>query len=85
MGAFWASIQQMGYSLVHEPLNVYGTDEHYVLEALNHYDRDGEDRVTIHAVAFTDREDERHVSSIRVYQDLAPVYAAAHQGDSDAK
>lgn len=75
MGGFWTSIQEMGYSLTHEPLNLYGTDDHYVLEALNHYDRDGSPRVTIHAVACTDRNDDGLVTSIRVYQDLAPLYA----------
>lgn len=74
MAGFWASIRDMGWSLTHEPLNIYGTDEHYVLEALNHYDRDGADRVTVRAVAFTDRGPGGTVTSIRVYQDLSPLY-----------
>lgn len=77
MGGFWTSIQDMGYSLLHEPLNIYGDDQHYVLEALNHYDKEGSERITIHAVAFTDRDDEGQVTSIRVYQDLGPIYGGA--------
>ena len=75
LGGFWASIRAMGYSLTHEPLNIYGTDDRYVLEALNHYDRAGSPRVTVRAVAFTDRDEAGLVTSIRVYQDLAPLYA----------
>ena len=76
MGGFWTSIQDMGYSLTQEPLNIYGTDDTYVLEALNHYDSDDGRRITIHAVAFTDRNADGKVTSIRVYQDLAPLYGA---------
>ena len=75
LGGFWASIRDLGYSLTHEPVNIYGDDHHYVLEALNHYDRDSSPRVTIHAVAFTDRDASGLVTSIRLYQDLAPLYA----------
>lgn len=75
LGGFWQSIQDMGYSLTHEPMNIYGDDNHFVLEALNHYDRDTGPRVTIRAVAFTDRDADGKVTSIRVYQDLAPLYA----------
>lgn len=74
MGQFWTSIQAMGYELKHEPLNIYGTDHAYVLEALNHYDTMDGRRITIRAVAFTDRNTEGAVISIRVYQDLAPLY-----------
>lgn len=75
LGGFWSSVQAMGYALLHEPLNVYGTDEHYALEALNHYDSDGRERITVRAVAFTDRNAARRVTSIRIYQDLAALYA----------
>lgn len=74
MGAFWTSIQDMGYSLTHEPLNIYGADDAYVLEALNHYDTSEGRRTTIHAVAFTNRNPDGKVTSIRVYHDLAPLY-----------
>jgi ketosteroid isomerase-like protein len=75
LGGFWASIQSMGYSLPQEPLNIYGTDHAYVLEALNHYDSADRGRVTVRAVAFTDRDADGKVSSIRVYQDLSALYA----------
>ncbi len=77
LGGFWASIRGTGFSLLHEPLNIHGTDDRYVLEALNHYDhRDGR-RVTVRAVAFTDRNAAGEVTSIRVYQDLSPLHAPA--------
>jgi SnoaL-like domain len=75
LGGFWASIRDMGYALRHEPHNIYGTDDHYVLEALNHYDTADGRRVTVRAVAFTDRDTDGKVASIRIYQDLAPLYA----------
>lgn len=77
LGGFWKSIRDMGYSLLHEPLNIYGTDDRYVLEALNHYDTVDGRRVTVRAVAFTDRGADGKVTSIRVYQDLAPLYQPA--------
>ncbi|MEM9655013.1 MAG: nuclear transport factor 2 family protein [Actinomycetota bacterium] len=77
LGGFWASIRDMGYSLVHEPINIYGTDERYVLEALNHYDHADRDRITVRAVAFTDKNPDGAVTSIRIYQDLSPLYAPA--------
>lgn len=80
MRGFWSSIRQMGFSLLHEHLNIYGSDERYVLEALNHYDSADRDRITVRAVAFTDHDKAGRVSSIRVYQDLSPVYAAGQHG-----
>ena len=75
MGGFWQSIRGMGFTLTHEPINIYGDDNAYVLEALNHYDHADRGRITIHAVAFTDRDPDGRVTSIRVYQDLTPLYA----------
>ena len=75
LGGFWASITGMGCTLVHEPLNVYGDDRNLVLEALNHYDRPGGPRVTVRATAWTDRRDDGKVVSVRLYQDLSPLYA----------
>jgi hypothetical protein len=45
----------MGYALLHEPLNIYGDDDHFVLEALNHHDKPGSSRITVRATAWTDR------------------------------
>lgn len=75
LGQFWGSISGMGYALVHEPLNIYGSDDAFVLEALNHYDKPGADRLTVRAAAFTDRGEDGKVSSVRLYQDVSPLFA----------
>lgn len=77
LGGFWESITAMGYVLLHEPLNIYGDDRHWVMEALNHYDRAGGQRVTVRATAWTDRGDDGGVTSVRLYQDLGALYAPA--------
>lgn len=77
LGQFWGSISQMGFTLLHEPLNIYGTDDTFVLEALNHYDKPGSDRITVHAAAFTDRGADGKVTSVRLYQDVSPLFAPA--------
>jgi hypothetical protein len=74
LGGFWGSVTAMGYRLVHEPLNVYGDDRRFVLEALNHYDTGDERRITVRATAWTDRDDDGQVVSVRIYQDLAALY-----------
>lgn len=75
LGGFWGSITAMGYSLLHEPLNIYGADDHLVLEALNHYTtRDGR-RITVRATAWTDRNLDGQVTSVRLYQDVSPLCA----------
>ncbi len=74
---FWGSITGMGYVLLHEPLNIYGDDQHFVLEALNHYDKPGSPRVTVRATAWTDRDDDGKVTAVRLYQDLSPLYSGA--------
>lgn len=75
LGQFWGSITGMGYTLLHEPLNIYGTDENFVMEALNHYDRAGSPRITIRATAWTDRGGDGDVTAVRLYQDLSPLYS----------
>jgi ketosteroid isomerase-like protein len=74
LGGFWGSVTAMGYRLVHEPLNVYGDDRRFVLEALNHYDTGDGRRITVRATAWTDRDDDGQVVSVRIYQDLAALY-----------
>lgn len=73
---FWGSISAMGYALRHEPLNIYGDDRRFVMEALNHYTK-GADRVTVRATAWTDRGDDGRVTSVRLYQDLSPLVGQA--------
>jgi hypothetical protein len=78
LGAFWGSVTGMGYRLVHEPLNIYGDDNLFVLEALNHYlrDADGADGrpITVRATAWTDRNRDGQVQSVRRHQDMSPLY-----------
>ena len=78
LGAFWGSVTGMGYRLVHEPLNIYGDDNLFVLEALNHYLRaaDGADGrpITVRATAWTDRNRDGQVQSVRRHQDMSPLY-----------
>jgi len=76
LGEFWGSVTAMGYRLVHEPLNIYGEDRRFVLEALNHYDAGDGRRVTVRATAWTDRDDDGKVVSVRLYQDLSPLFGA---------
>lgn len=77
LGQFWGSVTAMGYSLLHEPLNIYGDDRHWVMEALNHYDAADGTRITVRATAWTDRGPDGAVTSVRLYHDLSPLYAPA--------
>ena len=77
LGGFWGSITGMGFTLVHEPLNIYGDDRHLVREAFNHYDRGGSPRVTVRATAWTDRGGDGKVTAVRLYQALSPLYAGS--------
>ncbi len=71
LGGYWQGFA----SLEHELLNIYGTDQAFVLEALNHYVRHDGKPVTTRAVAFTDRNEDGLVTSVRVYADVSPVFA----------
>lgn len=77
LAQFWGSITGMGYSLSHEPPNIYGDDNRFVLEALNHYEAADGRRVTVRAAAFTDRGADGKVTSVRLYQDMSALFAAA--------
>lgn len=65
-------------TLEHEPLNLYGDDRHFVLEALNHYTRLDGTAITLRAVAFTDRDESGLVKSARVFSDTAPLFASGN-------
>lgn len=69
---FWQSFG----TLEHEELNVYGTDRNLVHEALNHYTTLDGRSVTVRAVAWIDRDDAGRVTSLRVYNDQSPLWAA---------
>jgi ketosteroid isomerase-like protein len=69
LSGYWQSFA----AIEHEPLNIYGSDERFMLEALNHYVRHDGRKVTTRAVALTDRDAEGKVTSVRVYADASPV------------
>ncbi len=71
LGGYWQSFA----GLEHDLLNIYGTDRSYVLEALNHYLRHDGKSVTVRAVAFTDKNADGKVTSVRIYGDTSPVFA----------
>jgi len=68
---YWSTFD----SLTHDLLNIYGTDTSFVLEALNHYQRNDGKVITVPAVAITDRDETGLVSSIRLYTDTTPLFA----------
>ncbi|QYU67685.1 hypothetical protein J4558_22730 [Leptolyngbya sp. 15MV] len=70
LSGYWKSFA----AIEHEPLNIYGTDRHFMLEALNHYVRHDGKTVTTHAVALTDRDAAGLVTSVRVFADASPVF-----------
>lgn len=72
LAQYWPSFA----TIEHDLLNIYGTDERYVLEALNHYTTHDGRSVTLRAVAFTDRNDKGLVESVRLYTDTAPLWSA---------
>ncbi|MBD2104289.1 nuclear transport factor 2 family protein [Leptolyngbya sp. FACHB-261] len=71
LAGYWTTFA----SLEHDLLNIYGSDSCFVLEALNHYKRNDEKTVAIRAVAFTDRNEEGLVTSVRFYTDTTPLFA----------
>ncbi|MBD2100956.1 nuclear transport factor 2 family protein [Leptolyngbya sp. FACHB-261] len=71
LGAYWQSFKK----LEHDLLNIYGTDQNYVLEAVNHYTLLDGKKVSIPAVAFTDLNEDGLVKSVRFYTDTTPVFA----------
>jgi ketosteroid isomerase-like protein len=71
LGYYWQSFD----SVEHDLTNIYGTDHTYVLEALNHYVRKDEKKTTVKAVAFTDLDERGLAKSVRIYQDVSPVFS----------
>jgi ketosteroid isomerase-like protein len=78
LGYYWPSFG----SIKHDLLNIYGTDDSFVLEALNHYTRLDGEAVTLRAVAITDRNAQGLVTAVRIYTDTAPLFAA-HTATAD--
>ncbi|MBC8164955.1 MAG: nuclear transport factor 2 family protein [Bryobacteraceae bacterium] len=71
LGKYWQTFGK----LEHELLNIYGTDHAFALEACNHYTRLDGEKVTVRAVALTDRNANGLVRRFRVYTDVSPVFA----------
>ncbi|MGD1834990.1 MAG: nuclear transport factor 2 family protein [Nitrososphaeraceae archaeon] len=71
LSSFWKSFDKV----THDLLNIYGNDYSFVLEALNHFIKNNGKHITIRAVAFTDRNNEGLVSSVRLYADLSPLFS----------
>ncbi|MEM7643276.1 MAG: nuclear transport factor 2 family protein [Pseudomonadota bacterium] len=71
LAGYWQSFS----AIEHDLTNIYGTDRSYVLEADNHYLRHDGTRVTVRAVAFTDKDEDGAVTSVRIYGDTSPVFA----------
>lgn len=71
LGDYWKSYA----SLEHELLNIYGSRRTFMLEALNHYVRHDGKKVSVRAVALTDREDNGLVTGVRVYSDTTPLFS----------
>ena len=70
LGGYWQSFK----SIEHDLLNIYGTDDAYVLEALNHYERHDGKKISVRAVAFTDKNEEGLVTSVRIFGDTSPLF-----------
>lgn len=69
--AYWQSFG----SIEHDLLNIYGDEHAFTLEALNIYKRLDGKEVTCRAVAFTDRNGDGLVTSVRLYSDVSPVFS----------
>lgn len=69
LSQYWQTFK----TLTHDLLNIYGTDSSFVLEALNHYQRNDGEAVTVRAVAITERNEAGLVTSFRFYTDTTPV------------
>lgn len=71
LAQYWSSFG----SLMHDLLNIYGSDWAFVLEALNHYQRNDGKAITLRAVAFTDCNESSLVTSFRFYTDTTELFA----------
>lgn len=70
LAGYWQSFG----TIEHDLTNIYGSDDHFVLEALNHYVAADGRRVTLRAVAFTDRDDRGLARSVRLYTDTSALF-----------
>lgn len=73
LSQYWQSFGD----LEHDLLNIYGTDQHFMLEALNHCTTIDGRVVSLRAVALTDRNQQGKITSVRLYTDTAPLFNSA--------
>jgi len=66
---YWASFGE----IEHDLLTILGNDQHFALEALNHYTQDGR-TITLRAVAITERDNAGGVRAVRLYSDTSPLF-----------
>lgn len=69
--AFWATIGGDEHNLQ----NIFGNDNNFVLEALNTFKLKDGRTVTVPAVAITEKNSEGLVTSVRLFMDVAPLFA----------
>ncbi|MBX9603007.1 MAG: hypothetical protein K2X35_18525 [Bryobacteraceae bacterium] len=70
LGQYWPTFAGLRHDLV----TILGNDQHFMLEALNHYTRLDGSPVTLRAVAITARNDAGKVISARIYTDTSPLF-----------
>ncbi|GAP98040.1 nuclear transport factor 2 family protein [Leptolyngbya sp. NIES-2104] len=68
---FWATVDGDEHNLQ----NIFGDDSKFVLEAFNTFKLKDGKTVTIPAVAITERNSEGLVTSVRLFMDVAPIFA----------
>lgn len=69
---YWDAI----YSIEHELLNIFGTDERFAVEMLCHYTRKDGTAVILPAAVFIDRGANGRIVYARSYVDATPVHDA---------
>jgi SnoaL-like domain len=69
--AFWATIDGDEHNLQ----NIFGDDNNFVLEAFNTFKLKDGKTVTVPAVAITEKNSEELVTSVRLFMDVAPIFA----------
>lgn len=72
LAAHWRSFG----GVEHDLENIYVDDRRFALEALNRCTRLDGGAVTLRAVASTDRDGAGLVTSVRLYTDTGPLFAA---------
>ncbi len=69
LSKFWKQLPD----IEHDLLNIYGSDNAFMLEANNTYKMPN-GNVSVRAVALTDRDEKGLVTSVRLSMDMSPVF-----------